>query len=81
MNNTTKPLHVTISGYTGSGKTTLAQAIEKLCQEHGIEVIINRETDGDYHKQKNLANLAGKVTVVVTTNQLNRLSLGRTKYD
>ncbi len=73
--NTTKTLHVSIGGTAGAGKTTLAQAIESLCKQHGVEVIVNDGMDGDYGKRRALANLAGKVTVVVSTTQLHRKSL------
>jgi len=73
--NTTKTLHVNIGGTANTGKTTLAQAIENLCKQHGVEVIVNDGIDGDYGKRRELINLAGKVTVVVSTTQLHRRSL------
>lgn len=73
--NTTKALHVNITATAGAGKTTLAQAIEALCKQHGVEVIVNDGMDGDYGKQRELSNLAGKVTVAVTTTQMHRMGI------
>jgi Ni2+-binding GTPase involved in maturation of urease and hydrogenase len=70
-----KTLHVNILGTTGVGKTTLAQAIESLCKQHGVDVSVSDGTDGDYDKQRSLANLAGKVSVAVMTTQVCRKSL------
>jgi ABC-type uncharacterized transport system ATPase component len=69
-----KILYVTIAGTTGSGKTTLAQAIRTLCNLGGVEVSVHDE-DIDAIPCRAMSNLAGKVEVSVTTAQIHRKSL------
>lgn len=69
-----KILYVTIAGTTGSGKTTLAQAIRTLCNQDGVEVSAHDE-DLQWISEKSLSNLADKVVVSITTQQLIRNSL------
>ncbi len=75
MSDTTKTLQVNITGTANSGKTTLAQAIEDLCKAHGVDVVFNDKETAPWAPRKELVNLAGKVTVVITETQAPRPSL------
>lgn len=70
---------ITISGITGCGKTTLAQAISRaLSFHHGIDVVVvdNDGGDGDDiggdELEERLAAIAERVKVHIVTQQQRR---------
>ena len=74
-------LKITIEGAVATGKSSLAYAIQKLCEENNIAVsIIGCEDEKpesiNETLDKRLTSLSNKISVVVETKQLRRKSLG-----
>ena len=68
-----KILKIKIYGNVGTGKTTFAQAIEKLCIDYGIESTVKESPDdGIESKFLNLSNLSQKIIVEIETFQTIR---------
>ena len=58
-----KTLTINISGELGSGKTTFARAIKKLCDEFGIESSIT-DFDCDFENKNLLLDNLTKTSIV-----------------
>jgi dTMP kinase len=57
-------LLVAIDGIDGSGKTTQAKMIAKLCAEHGFECVVSKEpTTGEYGMQIRNSATRGRMSV------------------
>lgn len=73
-----KLVQVTISGLTGSGKTTVGVVIEKALREAGFDVQPFLATDGDEEFKKRhldegtLKEILPTIAVVIKENQLHR---------
>ncbi len=70
-----KTLKISIEGGAGCGKTTFAEALVKLCQDHGVEVV-NRDGDAwsDHPldlRLKSFGRTGGKV-IIDTIHKVSR---------
>jgi adenylylsulfate kinase-like enzyme len=78
-----KELSIVIAGTTGAGKSSVARAIQKALESHGIKVYI----DDDEHRDtafldeklnEFLGGVAKKTEVRIKTVRTNRRSLSKT---